>query len=427
MNELKDWSLSELKSHREDLQKQYDMYQNESIQLDMSRGKPSKEQLDLSMDMLNVFTSESSLVDENGTDIRNYGLLDGIPEAKAWFGDTFAIAADQVIVGGNSSLALMHDTVARAMLHGVDKDSTPWSKVPKVKFICPSPGYDRHFSICELFDIEMIPVDMTTEGPDMDQVEALVAEDETIKGIWCVPKYSNPEGSTYSDQVVRRLATMSTKANDFRIFWDNAYAIHHLTDMPDQLLDMVTTCEQAGVPNRVYMFASTSKVTFPGSGISAFIASNENISFAKKQMSIQTIGADKINQLRHIRFFEQIGGVEVLMKQHASIIKPKFDQVVHALEDRLEGKGIASWTKPNGGYFISLNTMEGCATHVVSLASEVGVTLTGAGATYPYGKDPADRNIRIAPTFPTLAELEKAMKILCLCVELAAVEKLINE
>lgn len=420
-------SLSELTRHQEELQKQYDMYKNETIRLDMSRGKPSQEQLDLSMDMLTVLTNESHVVDANETDIRNYGLLDGIPEAKEWFGTMFEMAADQIIVGGNSSLALMHDTVARAMLHGVDADATPWAKLPKVKFICPTPGYDRHFSICELFDIEMISVEMTEDGPDMDQVETLVANDEAIKGIWCVPKYSNPEGITYSDQVVQRLSKMETKATDFRIFWDNAYAIHHLTDTPDELLDIVKQCEHAGVPNRVYQFASTSKVTFPGSGISAFMASKENIQFAKKLMGIQTIGADKINQSRHIRFFEQIGGVEKLMKQHATIIKPKFDQVLSTLEQKLAEKEIADWTTPNGGYFISLNTMEGCAKRVVSLAADVGVTLTGAGATYPYGKDPVDRNIRIAPTFPSLGELKKAMEILCLCVELAAVEKVIKQ
>jgi len=318
----------------------------------------------------------------------------------------------------------MHDTIVRAMFFGVYGSETPWSKLPKVKFLCPSPGYDRHFSICELFGIEMIVVDMKDSGPDMDQVEKLVKEDDAIKGIWCVPKYSNPDGITYSDEVVERFAKMETKANDFRIFWDDAYTVHHLTEEPDQLKNILDACKVAGNPDRVFMFTSTSKITFAGSGIGVLAASENNINFTKKQLSMQTIGPDKVSQLRHIRFFKNMETLQSHMKKQAAIIKPKFDMVLNKLETELGGKNIASWFEPNGGYFISLNTLDGCARDVVRMASEAGVTLTGAGATYPYGKDPNDKNIRIAPTYPSLAELEKAMDILCLCVQLASIEKL---
>ncbi len=424
LSELQSLTLTELSERENILRKKYAKFQSENINLDMSRGKPAPEQLDLSRGLLSVLPEAGPFEDRNGTDVRNYGQLDGIPEAKALFGDLLSVTEDKIFIGGNSSLSLMHDTIARAMLHGVAEEEIPWMKLPKVKFLCPSPGYDRHFAICELFQIEMIPIEMTPTGPNMEQVEQYVKNDEAIKGIWCVPKYSNPEGHTYSKDVVERLAKMETKATDFRIFWDNAYAIHHLTDTPDVLADIFAASERAYHPNRVYMYASTSKVTFPGAGISAFVSSEENIAFAKKQLSVQTIGADKLNQLRHVRFFDQVGGIEKLMEQHAAIIKPKFDQVTHSLDLALSGKGIASWSKPNGGYFISLDTIDGCAKRVVLLAKEAGVTLTGAGATFPYGHDPRDRNIRIAPTFPSLGELEKAMEVLCVCVEIAAIEQL---
>ncbi|MCX8132176.1 MAG: aminotransferase class I/II-fold pyridoxal phosphate-dependent enzyme, partial [Clostridia bacterium] len=316
-------------------------------------------------------------------------------------------------------------SIARALLLGVLGSEEPWGKLPAVKFLCPSPGYDRHFAICELFGIEMITIDLKHDGPDMDTVEKLVAEDEAIKGIWCVPKYSNPFGITYSDEVVDRLAKMKTAADDFRIFWDNAYAVHHLTDKHDQLKNILTACKDAGNADRVFMFTSTSKITFPGAGVAAMAASENNINFIRKQLSIQTIGPDKINQLRHIKFLKNMKDVEAQMKKHAAIIGPKFDAVLEILEAELGGKDIAWWNKPNGGYFISLNTMEGCAKAVYELASEAGVTLTKVGATYPYGKDPKDRNIRIAPTFPTLEELRKAIEILCICVQIVSAQKVL--
>ncbi|UTR05789.1 aminotransferase class I/II-fold pyridoxal phosphate-dependent enzyme [Alkalihalobacillus sp. LMS6] len=419
---LKQLSSEHLQQRLTELKEQFETYKQANMTLDMSRGKPSPEQLDLSNEMLSILDHHDRTA-ENGVDIRNYGQLDGIPEAKSWFASILHVEASQVIVGGNSSLSMMHDTVARGLLKGVEAEAKPWSSYGQVKFLCPSPGYDRHFAICEFLGVDMIPVSMTDKGPDMDEVEALVREDETIKGMWCVPKYSNPEGVTYSDDVVKRLASMDTKADDFRIFWDNAYTIHHLTDQPDELADIMAEAKAAGHPNRVYVFASTSKVTFPGAGISAFVSSEDNVAFTKKQLGFQTIGADKINQLRHVRFFEQQGGVEPLMKKHAAIIKPKFDLVIEKLQEKLGDKGIVNWTEPNGGYFISVNTEEGCAKRIVSLCKEAGLTLTGAGATFPYGKDPLDRNIRIAPTFPTVEELKQAMDVFCDCVELVTIER----
>ncbi|MFS0808796.1 MULTISPECIES: aminotransferase class I/II-fold pyridoxal phosphate-dependent enzyme [unclassified Shouchella] len=422
MANLKQSSSEHLQQRLTELKEQFETYKQANMTLDMSRGKPSPEQLDLSNEMLSIL-DHHDLTAENGVDIRNYGQLDGIPEAKSFFASILHVAASQIIIGGNSSLSMMHDTVARGLLKGVEPEAKPWSSYEQVKFLCPSPGYDRHFAICEFLGIDMIPVSMTEKGPDMDEVEALVREDETIKGIWCVPKYSNPEGVTYSDDVVKRLASMDTKADDFRIFWDNAYTIHHLTDQPDELADIMAEAEAAGHPNRVYVFASTSKVTFPGAGISAFVSSEDNVAFTKKQLGFQTIGADKINQLRHVRFFDQQGGVEPLMKKHAAIIKPKFDLVIEKLQEKLGDKDIVNWTEPNGGYFISVNTEEGCAKRIVSLCKEAGLTLTGAGATFPYGEDPLDRNIRIAPTFPNVDELKQAMDVFCDCVELATIER----
>ncbi|MGE6629416.1 aminotransferase class I/II-fold pyridoxal phosphate-dependent enzyme [Bacillus sp. NPDC077027] len=421
---LSEAELNELYSTR---QKEYEAYKSKNLHLDMSRGKPSPKQLDLSMGMLDVVTSKDVMTAEDGTDVRNYGGLTGLPETKRLFAEVLNLKPEQIIIGGNSSLNMMHDTIARAMAHGVYGSTTPWGKLPKVKFLAPSPGYDRHFAICELFNIEMIPVEMKADGPDMDQVEKLVAEDEAIKGIWCVPKYSNPDGITYSDEVVDRLASMETKAADFRIFWDDAYAVHHLTDTPDPLKDIFKAIEAAGHPNRVFMFASTSKITFPGSGVALMASSEANVSFTQKQLSVQTIGPDKINQLRHLHFFKNPDGLTEHMKKHAEIIKPKFDLVLSILDEKLQGTGIADWHKPNGGYFISLNTLDLCAKAVVQKAKEAGVTMTGAGATFPYGKDPHDRNIRIAPTFPTLDELKMAIEIFTLCVQLVSIEKLLAE
>ncbi|WP_379970461.1 aminotransferase class I/II-fold pyridoxal phosphate-dependent enzyme [Ectobacillus sp. sgz5001026] len=418
---------SELKELFATLQEKYEGYKSQKLKLNMARGKPSPEQLDLSLDMMSVLKTKEDLFANDGTDTRNYGGLDGLPEAKELFSKVLEVGTNEIIIGGNSSLTMMHDTIARAMFFGVLGSEKPWGKLPAVKFLCPSPGYDRHFAICELFNIEMIIVDMLEDGPNMDAVEKLVAEDDSIKGMWCVPKYSNPDGITYSDEVVDRLASMKTKANDFRIFWDNAYAIHHLTDEPDQLKNIMTACKEAGNPDRVFLFGSTSKVTFPGAGVAMMGASEANLTFIKKQYAFQSIGPDKINQLRHVRFFKDYEGLTNHMKKHAAIIKPKFDMVLNILEKELGDKGIASWHKPNGGYFISLNIMNGCAKEVVSMAKEAGVTLTGAGATFPYSNDPRDRNIRIAPTFPSLVELETAIEILCLCVEIASVKKILAE
>ncbi|KGA97406.1 aminotransferase [Alkalihalobacillus alcalophilus ATCC 27647 = CGMCC 1.3604] len=423
MTEVNQLNKSELEEQLEQLKKKYESYKEKELALDMSRGKPCPEQVDLSRPMLDLVTSEDLLKTDSGVDVRNYGGLDGLAEAKEFFAPILGVAPAEVIIGGNSSLTMMHDTIARAMLFGVVDSEKPWSKLEKVKFICPSPGYDRHFAICELFGIEMITVDLLEDGPDMDKVEELVKEDATIKGIWCVPKYSNPMGNTFSDEIVNRLAKMETKANDFRIFWDNAYAIHHLTLVHDKLKNIYDACVEAGNENRVFLFASTSKVTFPGAGVAAMAASPDNVTKIKSELSIQTIGPDKMNQLRHVRFFEKEGSLEEHMKKHAELIKPKFDKTIELFEKFLGGKGIATWLSPVGGYFISIDTLDGCAKEVVALAKEAGVTLTGAGATYPYGKDPYDSNIRIAPTFPSLDELEVAIEIFCLCVEIVSIEK----
>ncbi|WP_186578994.1 aminotransferase class I/II-fold pyridoxal phosphate-dependent enzyme [Aquibacillus kalidii] len=427
MTDLSALDDSELKDLYSDLEKKYSDVKKQNLSLDMSRGKPSPEQLDLSMELLDLVKSEDTLVVKEAIDVRNYGSVDGLIETKQLFAEMLDVAPKQIIIGGNSSLSLMHDTVARALLLGVVDSKTPWSKLPNVKFLCPSPGYDRHFSICEALGIEMITVEMLEDGPDMDKVEELVKNDENIKGIWCVPKYSNPEGITYSDEVVTRLAQMETKATDFRIFWDDAYTVHHLTDQPDQLKNLLDACVGANNPNRAFIFASTSKVTFPGSGISAIASSEENINLIRKQLSTQTIGPDKLNQLRHVRFLKDLKTINQHMQKHAAIIKPKFDMVLNVLETELASYNIATWNEPNGGYFISLNTLDGCATEVVKLASEAGVKLTPAGATYPYGKDPKDRNIRIAPTFPTLTELKTAIEVLCLCIKLVSVKKQLDK
>lgn len=420
-------SKDELNGMLISLNEKYEGFSAQKLKLDMSRGKPGADQLALSMDMMNLLNSSDNLKTTGGFDTRNYGLVDGIPEARELFAQVLEVSPSEVIVGGNSSLSMMYDTITRGMMFGVAGSIEPWCKLPKVKFLCPSPGYDRHFAICELFGMEMITIEMKKDGPDMDAIERLVADDASIKGIWCTPKYSNPDGITYSDEVVDRFAAMKTAAPDFRIFWDNAYTVHHLTDKPDRLKNIMEACKKAGNADRVYIFGSTSKVTFPGSGVAFMAASENNLVGIRKQMGIKTIGPDKINQLRHVRYLKDMSGIEAQMKRQAAILKPKFDMVLDLLESELGGKNIASWNKPNGGYFISFNTLPGCAKAVVKLAGDAGVVMTPAGATYPYGKDPQDRNIRIAPTFPPLAELKTAMELLCTCVQIVTLKKLLDK
>lgn len=413
--------LKALKDQNESLLKKFESFKSRNLALDMTRGKPCPKQLDLALPML-TNVSETSYKAANGTDCRNYGGLDGIPEAKALFSQYLEVNEDEIVIGGNSSLNLMHDTMVNAMVYGVYDSEKPWGKLPKVKFLCPSPGYDRHFAICETLGIEMIVVGMNENGPDMDQVEKLVAEDDAIKGIWCVPKYSNPTGITYSDETVLRLASMKTKASDFRIFYDNAYSYHHLTDERPELSNILEKCKESGNPNRVFIFGSTSKITFAGGGLSMIGSSKTNIDYIKSKIAFQTIGPDKINQLRHVRFFGDLAGVENHMVKHAEILKPKFDKVNEVLERELSGLSIATWSDPKGGYFVDLDTLDGCATRVIALADEAGVKLTPAGSTYPLKKDPSDKNIRIAPSLPEVDELELAMEVLSLCIKLASIE-----
>ena len=393
--------------------------------LDISRGKPGSEQLDLSMPMLNTITETSDLHDQDGTDLRNYGILDGIPEAKRMMGQIMGAREDQVIIFGNSSLNTMYDSIAKAELFGI-MGSTPWMKLDKVKWLCPVPGYDRHFAITEHFGMEMISIPTDENGPDMDLVEQYVNHDPSVKGIWCVPAYSNPGGIVYSAETVKRFAALKPAAADFRIFWDNAYAIHTLYDDEDPgLLNILEECAKAGNPDMVYQFCSTSKITFPGAGVAAMSASPANIADIKSQMKWQTIGHDKINQLRHVRFFGDFDGLKAHMRKHADVIRPKFEAVLAILDRELSGLGIAEWTRPRGGYFVSFNAMPGCAKNIVAKCKEAGVTMTGAGAAYPYGEDPQDSNIRIAPTLPPLSEIEEAISLFCICARLSAVEKLL--
>jgi len=423
MPEYTDLNPEQLMGLAEELSTEYSAFRARNLALDMTRGKPCPEQLDLANDMIDCIQGDYML---NGTDCRNYGGVDGVPEAKALFADFLEVDPTEVMVGGNSSLALMHDTILRYLLKGVDADSPSWGVQGTIRFLCPCPGYDRHFAICETFGIEMINVAMTPDGPDMDQVEELVKADASIKGIWCVPKYSNPTGITFSDEVVDRLAAMETAAADFRIFWDNAYTVHHLTEAPDQLKDILAACKAAGQPNRVLIFGSTSKVTFAGAGLSAVGSSAANIAWLTQLSGIQTIGPDKLNQLRHVRFLKDMAGVNAHMKKHAAIIGPKFERVLRMLEEGLGGTGCADWNEPRGGYFVSLDAMPGCASRTVALASDAGVKLTPAGATFPYKKDPQDRNIRIAPTLPSMDAIQTAMELFVLCVKIASVEKLIG-
>ena len=420
-------SKEELLQLKSELEAQFDEVKAKNLKLDMSRGKPSTEQLNLSMDMMDVLKSDSDLVCEEGVDCRNYGVLDGIAEAKQLLADMMEVPKDNIVIFGNSSLNVMYDTIARSMTHGV-MGSTPWAKLDKVKFLCPVPGYDRHFAITEYFGIEMINVPMTPTGPDMDMVEELVSTDPAIKGIWCVPKYSNPQGITYSDETVHRFAKLNPAAEDFRIFWDNAYCVHHLyEDKQDYLIEILMECKKAGNPDMVYKFSSTSKISFPGSGIAAMAASDANLEDIRSTMRVQTIGHDKVNQLRHVRFFGDIHGIVEHMKKHADILRPKFETVLEVLERELGGLEIGSWIAPRGGYFISFDALDGCAKAIVAKAKEAGVVMTGAGATFPYGKDPHDSNIRIAPSYPTPEELEMAADIFVLSVKLVSIDKILEE
>ena len=427
MKTYQEMTREELLALWEQLNAEYNDAKAKGLKLDMSRGKPAADQLDMFMDFMDTLNAGSCLKTEAGVDARNYGGLDGIPEAKKLVGDLMGVSPDNVIVCGNSSLNIMYDTVSRSMTHGV-MGSTPWCKLDKVKFLCPAPGYDRHFAVTQHFGIELITVPMTPQGPDMDMVEKLVQEDAAVKGIWCVPKYSNPQGYSYSDETVKRMASMRPAAEDFRIYWDNAYALHHLyEDKQDEILEILSECEKAGNPDMVYEFCSTSKISFPGSGIAAIISSKGNLDFIRKSMTIQTIGYDKINQLRHVRYFKNADGVKAHMRKHADLIRPKFETVLSVLDNQLSDLGIGEWTKPIGGYFISFDTCEGCAKAVVAKCKEAGVVLTSAGATYPYKNDPKDCNIRIAPTYPTKEEMGMAAELFALCVKLVTVEKLLEQ
>ncbi len=426
MKAYKSLSREELESLQQELLKAYEDAKAKGLNLDMSRGKPSISQLDMVMDILDVLNSGSEVKSENGMDCRNYGLFDGIPEVKRLMAQSVGVKEEHVIVCGNSSLNLMYDAVSRSVTHGVC-GGTPWCKLDKVKFLCPVPGYDRHFAVTEHFGIEMINIPMTIQGPDMDLVEKYVNEDASVKGIWCVPKYSNPQGISYSDETVRRFAGLKPAAEDFRIYWDNAYAIHHLyEDKQDEILDIISECEKAGNPDMVYEFFSTSKVSFAGGGIAGLASSPRNLDDIRKSMVIQTIGFDKVNQLRHVRYYKDLDGLKAQMRKHADIVRPKFEAVLAVLERELGGLEIGSWIRPRGGYFISFDAMEGCAKEIVAKCKDAGVVMTGAGATFPYGKDPRDSNIRIAPSFPTPEEMEAATDLFVLCVKLVSVNKLLE-
>jgi len=417
---VKTASAEELAERLSVLREQYEAYKMRDLRLDMSRGKPSADQLELTMDMIESLSAKDVYLTQTGFDTRNYGLLDGIPEAKILFAELLDVSPDQVIVGGNSSLNMMFDYIATAYAKGVC-GCTPWSAQGRVKFLCPAPGYDRHFAITEYFGIEMIPVAMTETGPDMDTIEALV-QDPSVKGVWCVPMYSNPDGITYSDETVKRFAALSPAAEDFRVMWDNAYCVHHLGEDQDSLLNIFAEAKKNNNEDLFVEFVSTSKISFPGAGVAALAASAKNIADIKSRMTVQTIGHDKLNMLRHVRFFKDAQGIREHMKLHAQVLRPRFDLVLSMLEKELGSTGTATWHTPKGGYFVSVNVCDGCAKRTVKLLSEAGVVLTGAGATYPYGQDPSDSNIRLAPSFPPLEELQVAMELFCICVQIAAIE-----
>ncbi|MDD6799953.1 MAG: aminotransferase class I/II-fold pyridoxal phosphate-dependent enzyme [Firmicutes bacterium] len=408
------------------LREKYEEAKLLGLKLDMSRGIQDKDQLDLTQEMLTILHGGSDCISENGIDCRNYGLLDGLPEVKNIFSDILEVPAQNIIVCGNSSLNIMYDTVARAMLYGVGDGYEPWFG-RKIKFLCPVPGYDRHFAICESLGIEMVNIPMTSEGPDMDMVEKLVSEDDSVKGMWCVPKYSNPSGIVYSDRVINRIASMKPAAGDFRIFWDNAYVVHSLYGLPAKQLNFFEELKKYGNDDMAYIFASTSKISYPGAGVAVIASSDRNIAYIKNIMKIQIIGHDKLNQLRHARYFGSYEGILRHMEKHAAILRPKFDCVEETFEKEFSGLGIAEWSKPEGGYFVSLNLQNGCAARTYELLADIGVKITPAGSPLPYGKDPNDSNLRIAPTFPPLSELKTALNMLCLCAKIACAEKICSE
>jgi DNA-binding transcriptional MocR family regulator len=426
MKPYNQYSKEELETELVKLREETKRLKSLDLHLNMQRGVPSQEQLDLSMGMMDVLSSTSDLTCDDGIDCRTYGVLTGIPECKKLLGDIIEVSPDNIIIYGNSSLNIMFDCISRSMTHGV-MGSTPWCKLPKVKWLCPVPGYDRHFAITEYFGIEMINIPMRSDGPDMNEVERLVSQDPSIKGIWCVPKYSNPDGVTYSNQVVKRFAALKPAAKDFRIYWDNAYSVHHLyEDKQDYLLEILDECKKAGNPDMVYKFTSTSKISFPGGGIAAIATSLNNIADIKEQFKVQTIGHDKVNQLRHVRYFKNLDGIKEQMKKHADILRPKFELVEKILEDNLEGYEVAKWSHPHGGYFISLYTRKDCATEVIARCNKLGVTFTPAGSTYPYHKDPLDNNIRIAPSYPTLKDLSLAIEVLVNSIKVVTIKHLLD-
>ena len=426
MKPYSEWTREELTLEKEKLEAKFEEIKAKGFQLDMSRGKPASAQLHISDGMLDVLDSKADLNSINGMDCANYGQMDGIPEAKALFAELMEVKPENVIVYGNSSLSIMYDTISRSYTHGV-MGNPPWCRMNTVRFLCPVPGYDRHFAITERFGIEMINIPMDSDGPDMDLVEKYVNNDPSVKGIWCVPKYSNPTGVTYSPETVRRMAALNPAAGDFRIYWDNAYAVHHLyEDRQDTIPEILEECRKAGNPDMVFEFCSTSKISYPGAGVAALISSEGNLNEVRKQLTIQTIGHDKLNQLRHVRYFKDAQGVRDHMKKHAEFMRPKFETVLRVLEEELGQLGIGSWIPPRGGYFISFEALPGCAKKIVAKAREAGLVMTAAGATYPYKKDPQDSNIRIAPSYPTPEELAQAGEIFVLSVKLVSIEKLLK-
>ena len=426
MSSIAKMNSEQLKLLKKGLESKYLAYQAKGLKLDMTRGKPAPAQLDLA-DGLLALPGNGQYQSDDGSDCRNYGGLDGLPAMKAFFGEILGAPAEQVIIGGNASLTLMYDALMRAYVFGMSGSTKPWKDEATIKFLCPSPGYDRHFAITEELGFEMIAVPINDDGPDMDKVESLAAADASIKGIWCVPKYANPTGSVYSDEVVDRLAKMPTAANDFCIMWDNAYAEHPLVEKPAQIKNILEACSAVGNPDRALVFGSTSKISFAGAGVSALASSPGNIAAIKARLGIQTIGPDKLNQLRHLKFFGDVTGLRNHMQKHAAILKPKFAAVEATLNRELADTGCANWSKPEGGYFVSLDAVPGCAKKIITLAADAGVKMTAAGAAFPYQKDPNDSNIRIAPSFPSLADVELAIEILACCIQLAVVQKFLDE